>query len=563
MKIVTSLCIFFFGMMSAPLFAQTMNWTEITSDFDLPEAIHIYDGQRSEPTTIRAWYAEVDLFSDDYLIKPVVSPEGLEQAQEYGERESAHVTINGGYFSGSSSLSTIITDGNVFARNLTSVTRNGESHPVMRGTLSWTADSSISIDWIYHFGSALTDFYRYDAPLGYTANYSAPLAAPEKENGDQFTSALMSVGGGPTIIRNGTKNVTWAEELFDAASGVDPLNPQPRTIIGYTDQNTLILMVIDGRDASGSQGLSLPDIADELLPLGVMGAINLDGGGSSQIAVGGQQLNRLFRGEPQPSRNVPTFVTVVPNKSQTPDKNEAVILDTDSTEVVSVRGGWFETANSGFYGTSPSIIVPVGDGSSTVSYFPELEEAEYEVYGWWVASFNRATDTPYIISHADGIDTVRADQTTDNAQWKLLGSYNFTGTESDSVMISNQASGDDATYAVADAIRFKPVVDTSVDDLSTGETRFPDIITLKGNYPNPFNPTTTIRFSLSQKAETTLEIFNALGQKLYQTQHNYPSGTHSISWNASGSSSGIYFYRVNAQTDQQIISKTGSMTLIK
>lgn len=84
--------------------------------------------------------------------------------------------------------------------------------------------------------------------------------------------------------------------------------------------------------------------------------------------------------------------------------------------------------------------------------------------------------------------------------------------------------------------------------------------TLEQNYPNPFNPSTTIRFSLKQEAFVTLKIFDIAGREVEMLVNgNRKSGEHEISWSASSYPSGIYFYRMTAdgQNDEK------KMVLIK
>jgi hypothetical protein len=68
---------------------------------------------------------------------------------------------------------------------------------------------------------------------------------------------------------------------------------------------------------------------------------------------------------------------------------------------------------------------------------------------------------------------------------------------------------------------------------------------LDQNFPNPFNPTTTIRFSLSQSGVITLSIYNILGQHV-ETLLNQPfsRGSHSVHWSPEGLPSGVYYYRL-------------------
>jgi hypothetical protein len=70
---------------------------------------------------------------------------------------------------------------------------------------------------------------------------------------------------------------------------------------------------------------------------------------------------------------------------------------------------------------------------------------------------------------------------------------------------------------------------------------------LLNSYPNPFNPSTTITFSLPSRSYVSLEIFDPLG-RLVSTlvADELSAGQHSRQWNASGLPSGVYFYRLVA-----------------
>lgn len=81
---------------------------------------------------------------------------------------------------------------------------------------------------------------------------------------------------------------------------------------------------------------------------------------------------------------------------------------------------------------------------------------------------------------------------------------------------------------------------------------------LKKNYPNPFNPETTIDFETFSEGKVTLEIFNSKGQ-LVKTLCNktFPQGQHSIIWEGKDESgnkvaSGIFFYSLSMNSQQKI-----------
>jgi len=83
--------------------------------------------------------------------------------------------------------------------------------------------------------------------------------------------------------------------------------------------------------------------------------------------------------------------------------------------------------------------------------------------------------------------------------------------------------------------------------------KVPDNFELKQNYPNPFNPSTTITFSIPKESNVTLKIFNLLGQevKTLLNQNEHP-GIYTISFDAHGLSSGVYFYCIQAGNYYQV-----------
>lgn len=97
------------------------------------------------------------------------------------------------------------------------------------------------------------------------------------------------------------------------------------------------------------------------------------------------------------------------------------------------------------------------------------------------------------------------------------------------------------------------------------ESNISAISSLEGNYPNPFNPTTTISFALAENGIVNLEIYNLRGQKIKTLLNETRSrGKHSIAWNGNDDnenpvSSGIYFYKMKTKFSEQ----TKKMILMK
>lgn len=85
------------------------------------------------------------------------------------------------------------------------------------------------------------------------------------------------------------------------------------------------------------------------------------------------------------------------------------------------------------------------------------------------------------------------------------------------------------------------------------ESTKPDGYRLNQNYPNPFNPITEIGFSVAQSSFVKLKIYNSIGQIVaILINHKMTPGSYKVKFNASGLSSGIYYYKIHAGEFQSI-----------
>ncbi|MBO6575506.1 MAG: CHRD domain-containing protein [Rhodothermales bacterium] len=98
-----------------------------------------------------------------------------------------------------------------------------------------------------------------------------------------------------------------------------------------------------------------------------------------------------------------------------------------------------------------------------------------------------------------------------------------------------------------------------------GEADLPTEFALKGNYPNPFNPSTSIQFDLPEAADVTVTITDMLGRQVLNvpTQAMSAGADRAIQVQAGSLASGLYLYRVVARSAQATYAKVGTMTLIK
>jgi hypothetical protein len=86
--------------------------------------------------------------------------------------------------------------------------------------------------------------------------------------------------------------------------------------------------------------------------------------------------------------------------------------------------------------------------------------------------------------------------------------------------------------------------------LSSIDWNFEDLPTkfaLYTNYPNPFNPNTTIQYDIPKASQVTLVIYNVLGQKVRELIKSYQeAGRYSVNFDAGNLPSGLYIYRLQA-----------------
>jgi len=116
------------------------------------------------------------------------------------------------------------------------------------------------------------------------------------------------------------------------------------------------------------------------------------------------------------------------------------------------------------------------------------------------------------------------------------------------------------------------LIDTGVDlglsywgdapDLGAFESNFTTLVdermtlvefSLDQNFPNPFNPTTTIRYSVPIASKVILKIYNLKGQVIDRlVDQNQEPGVHSVCWDARNISSGVYYYQIQIGSFQQV-----------
>jgi hypothetical protein len=103
-------------------------------------------------------------------------------------------------------------------------------------------------------------------------------------------------------------------------------------------------------------------------------------------------------------------------------------------------------------------------------------------------------------------------------------------------------------HAGIQAIAFSPgLIHSGVDVSRSGN--YPSEFHLEQNFPNPFNPSTTIRYGVPDRSYVSLMVFNTLGQRIaVLADQEQEAGYHEVKFDGAGLSSGVYFYRIHVRS---------------
>lgn len=279
---------------------EESGWTDVGNQFgELPDYVVV----KKSPSELLgksaiAYIAEVDLKKKSFEVWGINAPtlngskEPLQTPlQVYEAQGKPAIVINAGYFytdSGKSYSSSLeVSNGVLLSPNINYASKDWITmyYPT-RAAFIEHKDGSFEVCWTYWKDAV--KHYIYDVPAENSWD-EAPLAVP----GTSFPCASRkfeaknAIGGSPVLLKGGEIKNTYKEELIE----IGATGAAPRTAIGITADDKLILFVCEGRNMTeGVPGYTTGEVAQILLDYGCTDAINLDGGGSTLMLVNGNEV---------------------------------------------------------------------------------------------------------------------------------------------------------------------------------------------------------------------------------------------------------------------------------
>jgi exopolysaccharide biosynthesis protein len=286
----------------ASSFAQGgLNWVNADSAFgELPSSVHVYrtkDLLDGKPNI--AYYVIADLsdkklsFTTDTTLGRRMTPK-----QFYERNQRPAVVVNCTFFSFATNqnLNTVIKDGKQVGYTVHSIAGKGKdtltyTHP-FGSAIGISKKRKADVAWLYTdsaakypvaWGQAIQPMKDSVAALHLSSGQIGHLSRPYIRKWKMQTA----VGGGPVLLQDGKVSISNNSELKFTGKAIE--DKHPRTAMGYTKDNKLIILVVEGRNPGVAEGATLTQQALILQQLGCVEALNLDGGGSSCMLVNGKE----------------------------------------------------------------------------------------------------------------------------------------------------------------------------------------------------------------------------------------------------------------------------------
>lgn len=282
-----------------------LKWKNVDSLYQpLPSSIHVYfTDDKIDTANFRAFYVIADLkdrrldFTTDTTYKRRLTP-----TQFYLKNDKPLVVVNGTFFSFNThqNLNVVIKDGKMVSYTAPINGRGKDTFTYIhsfKGAIGIDKKRNADIAWV-HTDSTSKYSYATQSRIEAFKDSAGNLKVKKLRKNQKIAATHdfdkwkmeTAIGGGPVLLQNGEILITNNEERMFAGKAIN--DKHPRTAIGYTKDNKLIILLIEGRNPKAS-GATLIQQAQIFKDLGCTEALNLDGGGSSCLLINGKQTIKI------------------------------------------------------------------------------------------------------------------------------------------------------------------------------------------------------------------------------------------------------------------------------
>lgn len=300
------------------------SWVNAASEFrKLPKGMQLFKSNDSlDGKPFFAYYAIINLNNKKRKVLVDTSDNRrLTPTQFYQKNKQPRLVVNTTFFSFATnkSLNVVIKNGEILASNNHTIAGKGKDtltyRHVFGSAFGIDQKRKADIAWTYTEPS-MKQVYAIQYPVRVVkdsntyfpmdvAQNTVKVSATSQQEWSPWNK-IMAVGGGPVLVQNNSIHITNDEEM--KFSGKAKYDLHPRTLIGYTKQNKMIVMVVEGRHPGVSDGASLLHCAELMLQLGCVEAMNLDGGGSTCMLINGKLT--IYPSDKGVERPVPAVLMV-------------------------------------------------------------------------------------------------------------------------------------------------------------------------------------------------------------------------------------------------------------
>ncbi|HTQ26690.1 MAG TPA: phosphodiester glycosidase family protein [Puia sp.] len=278
-------------------FAQ-LRWKRVDSLYGpLPASLNVYRTKDSlDGHAFLAFYASVRLNDNDLLFTTRGDDGDRYTPARYFQLEKFPLLlVNCSFFSleTGQNLSLLMKKGRLIAYNVPALKGMGPDsmyyyYPT-RSAIGIDRNRRADVAWIFNDSAHRRPYAFEEAPVIARGSDPSPGINDLKNIEWKWWEMRTAVGGGPTLVHDAMVMVTSKEEqMFPGEEN----ERTPRTAMGYTADNRLIILVIQGRTADIAEGATLREEAKIMKDLGCVEALNLNGGGSSCMLVNGKETIR-------------------------------------------------------------------------------------------------------------------------------------------------------------------------------------------------------------------------------------------------------------------------------